>query len=321
MNIIIKLLIFCIVLFIYLHVCFYLKKSNDLELYEIDSFSKNKLEEICDLRQPTLFHNNIEFLEKLKFDNLLNTYGAFDVKMQNLEKNNLKIPFPLKKAAEIIKNKEHYISESNEDFLEETCLNKEFKVQDALLRPYLVSNCEYDILFGSNKTTTPLRYEINYRNFFVVIEGEAVVKLTPPKNGRYLYCEKDYDTFEFKSPINPWNVQEKYKNTIDKIQFLELTLTPGRILFIPAYWWYTIQLKEKTLIASLKYRTYMNNVAIMPDFFMRLLQSQNIKHLVAHNISPVAHTTGISLKENTTEEPDEKPDEKPGENPEELLQT
>ena len=46
MKIIIGLCIFCLVLFIYLHIQFHLKKSNDLEMYEIDQPSKEKLEEI-----------------------------------------------------------------------------------------------------------------------------------------------------------------------------------------------------------------------------------------------------------------------------------
>jgi hypothetical protein len=55
MEIIIGFFIFCLVLFIYLHVQFHLKTGEDLEMYEIDEPSKGKLEEICDIRQPVLF--------------------------------------------------------------------------------------------------------------------------------------------------------------------------------------------------------------------------------------------------------------------------
>ena len=55
MKIIIGFVIFFLVLFIYLHVLFHLKTSNDLEIYELDEISKEKLEEICDLRQPVIF--------------------------------------------------------------------------------------------------------------------------------------------------------------------------------------------------------------------------------------------------------------------------
>ena len=44
MKIIIAALVFCIVLFLYLHVFFHLKTSDDLEMYEIEQPSKDKLE-------------------------------------------------------------------------------------------------------------------------------------------------------------------------------------------------------------------------------------------------------------------------------------
>ena len=55
MRIFIGFFIFCLVLFIYLHIQFHLKTGEDLEMYEIEQPSKDKLEEICDLRQPVLF--------------------------------------------------------------------------------------------------------------------------------------------------------------------------------------------------------------------------------------------------------------------------
>ena len=55
MKIIIGLFIFCLVVFIYLHVQFHLKTSEDLEIYEVDQPSKERLEEICDIRQPVVF--------------------------------------------------------------------------------------------------------------------------------------------------------------------------------------------------------------------------------------------------------------------------
>ena len=45
MEIIIGLFIFCLVLFIYLHIQFHLKTGEDLEMYEVDEPSKEKLED------------------------------------------------------------------------------------------------------------------------------------------------------------------------------------------------------------------------------------------------------------------------------------
>ena len=60
MNYIFNIFIFVIVLFLYIHIQFQLKTSNDLEVYNIEKPSKDKLEEICDIRQPLVFNYNNE---------------------------------------------------------------------------------------------------------------------------------------------------------------------------------------------------------------------------------------------------------------------
>ena len=60
-------LIFCSILFLYIHIYFHLKTSDDLEVYEIDKPSKDKLEEICDLRQPVVFNfQNDQFISECR---------------------------------------------------------------------------------------------------------------------------------------------------------------------------------------------------------------------------------------------------------------
>jgi hypothetical protein len=60
MKYLITIFIFCIVLFLYLHIQYHLKTSSDLEIYTIEQPSKDKLEEICDLRQPVLIDYRID---------------------------------------------------------------------------------------------------------------------------------------------------------------------------------------------------------------------------------------------------------------------
>jgi hypothetical protein len=155
---------------------------------------------------------------------------------------------------------------------------------DNFIRPYMVSNCNYDVIFGSNNCTTPFKYEINYRNYFLLTSGSAVIKLAPPKSSKYLFPIKDYENFEFKTMTNPWNVQPEYKDDFDKIKCLEFHMVPGKILFIPAYWWYSIKLSNDATIASFKYRTYMNNIAITPYIGMHMLQLQNVKRNIAKKV-------------------------------------
>jgi len=292
MNIIIIALIFCIVLFFYLHIYFHLKTSDDLEVYEIDQPSKVLLEEICDLRQPVLLEfKNESFFDSCSRASILDTYGAFDVKLRNVkeeqqEDEEMFVPLAFSSALKVVDGdtENKYLLENNIDFLEETGLIKNYNYNDSFLRPYMVSNCIYDLLIAADNTTTPFRYELNYRNYFLVTEGQVSVKLAPPKSTRYLYQIKDYEHMEFRSPIHPWNVQAQYKPDFDKIKCLEVTVKKGQLLYIPAFWWYSIQFANNATLCSFKYRTYMNNVAILDKISMKFLQSQNIKRNTVKHI-------------------------------------
>ena len=284
MKIMIGFFIFCLVLFFYLHIQFHLKRSNDLEMYELDGASKDKLEEVCDIRQPVLFDfDNVKIMETTNKNFIMNHYHAFEIKIRNVKENDkndeLYMPLPLHAASKLFDEdkKSSYLSENNSDFLQETGIIKNMQYNDEFLRPYMVSNCYYDLLMASNECCTPFRYDINYRNFFLLTQGSAQIKLASPQSIRYLYPQYDYENFEFKSPVDTWNPQINYKADFDKIKCLEFTLTPGKTLYIPAYWWYSIKFHKNTSISCFHYRTYMNNIAISPYIFMHGLQIQNVK--------------------------------------------
>ena len=295
MKIIIAMFVFCIMLFFYLHIQFHLKTSDDLEIYEIDQASKDKMEEICDLRQPVLFDlPSVEDGEKIinttNKQFLLDNYPVFEIKIRDKNDSNLEsdmcVPLPLHVATKLFGEDTNstYFSEGNMDFLQETGAIKNMSYNDEFLRPSLVSNCYYDVLMGSTNVETPFRYDLNYRNYYMVTQGSIKVKLSPPKSSKYLYPINDYENFEFKSPVNPWNPQTKYRADFDKIKCLEIVLTPGRFLYIPAYWWHTFKFEENTSVSCFKYRTYMNNIAISPKIFMYALQNQNVERKIAKQI-------------------------------------
>jgi len=295
MKIIIAMFVFCIILFFYLHIQFHLKTSDDLEIYEIDQTSKDKMEEICDLRQPVLFdlpyvEDGEKIINTTNKQFLLDNYPVFEIKIRDKNDSNVDadmcVPLPLYVATKLFGEDTNstYFSEGNMDFLQETGAVKNMSYNDEFLRPSLVSNCYYDVLMGSTDVETPFRYDLNYRNYYMVTQGSIKIKLSPPKSSKYLYPINDYENFEFKSPVNPWDPQTKYRADFDKIKCLEIVLTPGRFLYIPAYWWYTFKFEENTSVSCFKYRTYMNNIAISPKIFMYALQNQNVERKIAKQI-------------------------------------
>jgi hypothetical protein len=291
MQSVFAVLIFCAILFLYLHIYFHMKTSNDLEVYEIDQPSKDKLEEVCDLRQPVLFdYTNDRLMESCTLPAIRSAYGAFDVRLRNVkdtadetDATELYVPLTLHAVAETFRSdkESRYISENNGDFLEETGLIKTFKYNDAFLRPPMVSKCMYDVVFASPRTVTPLRYELNYRNYYLVTQGSVKMRLIAPHASKYLYPVRDYDNFEFRSPVNPWRIQTEYRADFDKIKTMDVELRAGQIIYIPAYWWCSMQFPETstilTTICCFKYRTYMNTISVLDKLCMWLLQQQNVK--------------------------------------------
>ena len=130
MEIIIGFFIFCLVLFIYLHIQFHLKTGEDLEMYEVDEPSKEKLEEICDIRQPVLFEfDNNKIIENTNKTYIAANYYAFETKIRNVKdgsdsnsNSELYMPLPLHATVKLFNEDKtsSYFSENNSEFLEET---------------------------------------------------------------------------------------------------------------------------------------------------------------------------------------------------------
>jgi len=276
MKLFIGFFIFCIILFLYLHIQFQLKTSDDLEVYEMDDVSKDKLEEICDLRQPAIFSfDNESIIKSTSKDALMSNYHAFEVKVRNVkEKDCTVLPLKIHDSIKLFEQdkESQYFSENNGDFLQETGVIKALQYNDEYLRPYMVSNCNYDIMMGTEGVETPFRYELNYRNYFTVTQGSVKIKLTPHKNTKYLDSINDYENFEFRSAANPWIL-----DPMCKYKCLEVNLNVGQTIYIPAYWWYSVKFDKNASLVCFRYRTYMNNVAIVPNIIMYALQTQNVK--------------------------------------------
>ena len=283
MQIIINIIIFLITLFIYIHINFHLKVSNDLEIYDITEITKDKLEEVCDMKQPLIFkYYNENLYNELKLVNILNNYKTFDINIRNINEYNNKdiniLPLKLERGNKLFNNdlSGTYISEFNNDFIEETTLIRNIKSSDIFLRPPLCSECSYDIIFGSKNSYTPLRYEISYRNYLYVLDGEIEIMMTVPNNHKYLNLIEDYDNFEFRSSYNPFNtIDSKH---LEKVKFLTLTLKKGDIIYIPFKWLYTIKIKNNdTIVCKNNYKVVMNTLAILPRILYKFLYNQNLK--------------------------------------------
>ena len=288
MSGLLNFLLFIIVLVIYIHIINQLKTSEDLEVYEMDYTNNQYLQEVCDIKQPVLFESNEimpEFFENINAETFKNN-DKYDVKIKDIrdyykEEGIDYIVLPVSSATNLMKTdtRSNYFTENNDEFIENADLYQFFHSNDTYLKPPLSMITKYDIMTGSTKTVTPLRYHTDFRKFISVHSGKTKIKMTPWKSNKYLAPYRDFENYEFRSRVNVWNPDKSHKNNVEKLRFFEFDITPGNTLHIPPYWWYSIQFNDDsdTIVTSITYNSIMNCLSNLPNWGLYYLQQTNTK--------------------------------------------
>jgi hypothetical protein len=115
--------------------------------------------------------------------------------------------------------------------------------------------------------------------YIAVTRGKIRVKLCPPKYSKIIPIHRDYENYEFWSPLATNSDKEGDKEILQKIKFLDLDLYPGDVLFLPPYWWYSISFSgdPETTVAAFTYDVAMNIAAQSNHWALYYLQQSNIK--------------------------------------------
>lgn len=281
MEFLTTLFIFLLVLFLYLHITYQYKRSEDLEIYELDYTNNAYIQEVCDVKQPVLFP--FQPINEELFAHLREPLpGITDVNVKDMndyyvkEKPSDSVALPLESSRKLFRNdaESHYFTENNHEFVEETF--PLIKEMDDYLKPPLTVHTKYDYSTGSKNSSTPLRYHTHFRQFYLVTQGKISVKMTPFKSSKYLHPHTDYETLEHRSPIHVWTPQAKYTNEMDKIPFLAFDVLEGSILYVPPYWWYSIKYADdESVMVGFTYCSVMNVLANAPDYMKYYFQQQN----------------------------------------------
>jgi len=308
MNSFSHILLFIIILFIYIQITHQFKRSEDLEVYEMDYINNSHLHTVCDVKQPIVFSYFTEFNEKINADTF-DQFNNIDMKIKNIHdyKNDdvdyVILPYQNVNTLFNTDKKGYYFTENNNSFIEESNLLECFQENDPYLKPHFTMNTIYDIQSGSVNSYTPLRYHTYYRHFLLVNTGKIRIKFTPWKSKKYLYPIKDYDNYEFRSPVDVWNTQEKYTNEMNKMKFVEIDVLPNHIIYIPSYWWYSIQyVDDNTFVSSFTYNSVMNCISNLNHHILYLFQQQNTKTKVIKTINvPNCDSIEQDTKTTTTE--------------------
>ena len=295
MHFFLSILIFLFILFFYVHLQYQFKTSNDLEIYELDYTTNKQLQEICHLRQPVLFQIDIfkdvePFFHAISLDTIQREWEKEDFYVKDIRdyyKPNItsvdaiSLTFSSTKGLIDTDPKGHFFSENNSEFLREIPIIS--KMDSYLASPWNI-HTSYDLLFGSKNAHTPLRFHTDTSRFLVIstslssspseISQKIRIKMTPWKNRKYLEIKYDYENYEFWSPTDIWN------NPPDKIKCLEFDVKEGFAIFIPPYWFYSIEFCDtNSSVVSFTYSTGMNMVSNIQNYGLFFLQQNNIRNL------------------------------------------
>lgn len=236
-----RILTICVVIYLYLHVVYHLKTSNDLVIYDLDHVTRTSIDEMVKLRQPFTFRPDLGF-------NDFYQHKQYKVRTPALTL--------------LSEAKPPFYSERNDLFLKEIAAAPQYEACDYVFRPPMCVSKEYDVVLG-DEATGPFQYSIAYRTFLYCSAGSAVVKLAPPETSGRLNVQKDYLNMTYTA--DPGDVRT-----------LETTLNEGDALFLPAYWWYSLTLK-KASVCVFRYKTAMSVVATSPEYALHYLQCGNVK--------------------------------------------
>jgi hypothetical protein len=297
MSVFISFIIFIIILFLYVHFVSHFKKSEDLEIYEMDYSTSQHLNEVCELKQPVLFEfENIyhELFQELEPNIFKST--TYDVKIKDVADADsgdyVLLPFSSAETLVQSDTKSRFYSEQNSEFANENS-NAMFSEIDSFFKPAFTVQTKYDIIFGSKGAYIPMRYHTEFRKFVCVQSGKIHVKMTPWRSHTLLHPYDDYVNYEFRSPINVWNPQSKYMLDMDKLKFLDFEVKAGYVLYVPPFWFYSIKISNEpsTFVYEFTYNSIMNCLANAPKWGMYFLQQQNTKKKVMKTLDPTVLST------------------------------
>jgi hypothetical protein len=303
----VAVLVFLVVFVLYIHIQDQWKKSEDLEVYEMDYSTKEHLQTVCAMKQPVLF--TLPFSHEFSPDVTKDSSSTsdrdsseipvWDVREYGVRDSVDPLWLSYGSFCGLVKSdpKGHFYTRKNQEWLESADSNH--RDVDAYVRPPLTVYSQYEWLKGAEGAHTPGAYHMDDRQYFFVTKGKISVRMTPWRSGRFLDAVADYDNYEFFSRTDVWNCQEK------EIRWLDFEVVEGYVLFIPAWWWYSIRFSSvDTEVLGARYVTGTNVLAHAVDWARYYGQYHMTQRIPTKRLESVAEIQPLledSEEENKTE--------------------
>ena len=270
-----KIFVFFIILFSYIHVQQQYKSGEDLEIYEYDVTTVKALQDMLHLKQPVLFRSelfelgkNTEPLEFLEIKDRRDYHPGAHKHVESIQ-------LSLASARRLMDTDTKGLFYSNRNRPNLLLSWKTwFRKMDTFLKPAFTLYTETDLIYGSKYARTTTSFHRESHTFLYVPpetnKGNIRVKMTSPKSHVFLNPVIDYTSFE------NWSAVDLFESH-DKLQCIDFYVKPGYVLFIPPFWFYSIEFQEKqNEVCMIKYTTGANFVANIKHIGLFYMQQQNI---------------------------------------------
>ena len=270
------LILFIIILFTYIHLQHQLKTGEDMDVYEYEYVSAAGLQDITEYKQAVLFSLQLPSLRDNPHLDPIQIKDIREYFKSNTSIDTISLSQTSARGLLDTDSKSLFYSDRNQmSIAKSEKWTKWFETMDPFLQPAFTIYREYDVLYGSQNTHTITMFH-RESHVYIYLPQETNpssirIKMTPWSNRTFFDQELDYTYYEFWTKTNLFE-----KN--DRFRCLDFMVKPGYVLYIPPYWFYSIEYQDKTNeICMAKYTTGANLLANAKHIGKYWLQQQNIQ--------------------------------------------
>ena len=286
-----KYMVIILCLFIVLHLKYNTKTTNHYTILQVDNtITKSQLEEYFQKKLPlviTNLGNRWKEFMKLSPQYIKKYCSSYPIKLHKTIKEQQKtniVCSTMKKYTTLLlqsssndilnplscqQTRLGYISEDKQ-FLKDYGLLHSLHHHTRILFPPMAFIKTYMFSMGPSGTKIGLRYETNFRNILYLVYGKIKIRLIHPKYNTYLYPSKRYDNNATLSSVNFWKINDLQHPLFKKVQYIEIVMSPGQLLFIPSYWWYAVEYIETSITISIKTNNVFSSIQKIPEVITSL---------------------------------------------------
>ena len=237
--------IFIIVMFLYIHINYHLRVSNEREVHKLHGPLRGYLDDLCAARQPVVFNSPhpSKFGHKLSADNIAQESPSIVA-----IRDGKSLPYKEARQAGVCTIERRALDRANILVGTAAWLTP--------LEPVGTVTTKHELAHGARGASTNLTQEFSFRHYIMPCDSMVTVKLLAPSFSRYTNTITVAHTAFPSQQATGWEWEEGNGE-------IEVMLEPGQALYIPSHWWFAVRFDSPGILMHFRFVTSMNYIANM----------------------------------------------------------